>query len=142
VVPFEQTIPDEERDPKVKERLRDPRGGEAPAILAWAVEGCLAWQHEGLAVPDAIRAATQSYRAEMATFSQFIEDQCEERPELWSPSDTMMFAYKCWSTSNGYRYPLGPKRLAERLRALGHLPEKRQGVRGWRGIALKTRSAG
>jgi len=141
VVPFEQTIPEAERDPSVKARLRDPRE-LGPTILAWAVEGCRQWQAEGLRVPEAVRLATEAYRDEMATFSQFIEERCEEREDLWSPSQTLQWDYRCWSTANGYRFPLGPKGLGERLRARGHVPEKRQGTRGWRGIALKARSSG
>jgi hypothetical protein len=28
--------------------------------LRWAVEGCLAWQHHGLGLPDAVRVATDA----------------------------------------------------------------------------------
>ncbi|MGI8515377.1 MAG: phage/plasmid primase, P4 family [Acidimicrobiia bacterium] len=37
--------------------------GEAPGILRWLVEGCLQWQTEGLAEPEAVKAATDRYRA-------------------------------------------------------------------------------
>lgn len=48
-IPFEHTLPKEARDPTVKAALRDPQTAGA-AILAWAVEGCLAWQRHGLQI--------------------------------------------------------------------------------------------
>lgn len=39
-VPFTTVIPPEDRDPDVKRRLSDPAIG-GPAVLAWAVQGCI-----------------------------------------------------------------------------------------------------
>ena len=50
-IPFEHEIPEADQDPKVKATLRDPQIA-GPAIRAWAVKGCLAWQKHGLAVPE------------------------------------------------------------------------------------------
>ena len=135
VVPFDRPIPPQERDPQVKARLRDPSDA-GPAILAWMVQGALKWQREGLREPEAIRAATQSYRSEMATFSQFIEDCCVEGPEQWVASTKLFSTYHGWSLSNGYKFHYGPRRFKEVLRGRGHAPEKRGGTRGWRGIGL------
>ena len=33
----------------------------ARAILAWMVEGCLAWQRDGLNPPAVVRATTEEY---------------------------------------------------------------------------------
>jgi putative DNA primase/helicase len=44
LIPFSITIPPEERDPDLAEKLKDER----PAILAWLIEGCLEWQTVGL----------------------------------------------------------------------------------------------
>jgi hypothetical protein len=37
---------------------------------------------------------------------------------------------------NGQQYPIGPRRVAEALRARGHTPKKQGGKRGWQGLAL------
>src|SRR5215213_6273154 len=42
------------QDPTLSDVLR----GELPGILAWAVDGCLAWQRNGLGTPEAVRVAT------------------------------------------------------------------------------------
>jgi len=53
LIPFEVTIPVEEIDRNLPEKLRD----ELPGILAWAVKGCHAWQRQGLSVPASISTA-------------------------------------------------------------------------------------
>ena len=51
-IPFLKQVPEDERDPEVKARLRD---AERQAVLAWLVQGCLLWQKEGLDEPEAVR---------------------------------------------------------------------------------------
>ena len=58
-IPFTVTIPQNKRDPRLGEKLR----AELPGILAWAIEGCLAWQREGLNPPLLVREATADYLA-------------------------------------------------------------------------------
>jgi putative DNA primase/helicase len=135
LLPFENAVPAEKRDPDVKARLRDPSDG-GPAILAWMVQGALKWKRKGLQEPAVVRAATEAYRSEMATFSQFIEDRCVEGPEEWVASNRLFSYYEGWSKSTGFRFHYGPQRFKELLRGRGHVPEKRGGVRGWRGIGL------
>jgi putative DNA primase/helicase len=49
--------------------------------LRWAVEGCLAWQAEGLEPPLAVTAATREYRAEMDVIARFLTEECVIGPE-------------------------------------------------------------
>ena len=44
LIPFTVTIPEDKRDPYLADKLLAERDG----ILVWAVEGCLAWQRDGL----------------------------------------------------------------------------------------------
>jgi putative DNA primase/helicase len=135
LVPFEASIPEGERDPEVKRQLRSPQVAGS-AILDWAVEGCLKWQRDGLLEPERVRVATRAYQDEMATFAHFVEDECTEGPDLWAASKALLARYGRWCTLNGYRFPLGPKRVAEALRGRGFVPLKRGGERGWQGLAL------
>ncbi|MCZ6885364.1 MAG: phage/plasmid primase, P4 family, partial [Alphaproteobacteria bacterium] len=57
LIPFDVTIPKDERDLHLAEKLKDEWGG----ILQWAVDGCLAWRNEGLNPPAAVREATDQY---------------------------------------------------------------------------------
>jgi len=57
-IPFNVSIPKEERDKKLIQKLR----AELPGILTWAVEGCLGWQSQGLRTPTAVETAVEEYR--------------------------------------------------------------------------------
>jgi putative DNA primase/helicase len=140
-IPFEHTVPATERDPAVKTTLKDPaRGG--PAILAWAVEGCLAWQRERLRIPDAVRAATASYREEQDPLRDFFADCCVFERDAWTPSKALYDAYRVWAERNGFREPLGPPKFGTQLADHGCVQEKRKQSRGWIGIRLQTEEDG
>jgi putative DNA primase/helicase len=135
VMPFAHAIPAEEQDPTLKDYLRDPTQA-GPAVLAWAVEGCLRYQREGLEVPAAVTQATDNYRSAVSTFSQFLEDCCIEGQDHWVSNADLSDAWTGWSAREGQRYPIGQVRIAGILRQRGHVPEKRRGQRGWRGLVL------
>ena len=69
-------IPAAERDKGLAEKLK----AEWPAILRWAIEGCLAWQRDGLQPPAGVQAATEDYLAGEDIIGQWIADCCEEGP--------------------------------------------------------------
>ena len=50
LIPFDVTIPPEQRDKKLAEKLCK----ELPGILNWAIKGCLEWQEHGLVPPSAV----------------------------------------------------------------------------------------
>lgn len=56
-IPFDVVIPEGERDTKLPEKLRE----EFPAILRWAIDGCLEWQRDGLQTPDEIKRASADF---------------------------------------------------------------------------------
>ncbi len=63
-------------------RLRDKLRAEASGILAWLVRGCLAWQEAGgLLPPASVNAATDEYREEEDTVSQFVEGYLVVSPD-------------------------------------------------------------
>lgn len=71
LIPFEVNIPKDKVDKNLKYKLRH----EFPQILAWAVEGCIKWQNEGIEEPDCVRIATSDYKQEMDLIAGFVE-QC------------------------------------------------------------------
>ena len=52
LIPFSYVVPPDRRDKELYSKLID----EAPGILAWAVEGCLAWQDKGLNPPGKVKS--------------------------------------------------------------------------------------
>ena len=57
LIPFTITIPAEERDLGLPDKLK----AEAPGILNWMIDGCLQWQQIGLAPPKVVTDATAAY---------------------------------------------------------------------------------
>jgi putative DNA primase/helicase len=78
LIPFKVTIPKEERDPDLGKKMQ----AEWPGILRWAIEGCLAWQRDGLSPPDAVRQATSDYLADEDSIAAWLAEACEIGPRL------------------------------------------------------------
>ena len=142
-VPFAQTIAKADRNPKVKATLCNPAKA-GPAILAWAVRGCLEWQRRGLAVPDVVRVATDAYRADQDPISEFIEDACRLDANTWTPTRALRNSYQRWCKANEVE-AIGDRAFTQLLKSRGCEAKARSGIRGWRGIELakiETLSAG
>jgi hypothetical protein len=85
LIPFTVTIPPEERDPDLGEKLK----AEWPAILQWMIDGCLEWQKRGLAPPEAVTTATDAYLEAQDAFSAWLDECCERDPNAWERSMTL-----------------------------------------------------
>lgn len=72
LVPFEVTIPKDQIDRSLPQRLL----AEGEGILAWAVEGCRQWRKVGLQRPPEVDAAGDEWKEEMDQVGRFIEDRC------------------------------------------------------------------
>ncbi|HHM12541.1 MAG TPA: DUF3854 domain-containing protein [Planctomycetaceae bacterium] len=101
LIPFTVTIPEKERDPKLTLKLR----AEASGILNWALEGCAAWQQQGLNAPDAVRAATKEYRGEMDVVGRFLDERCRliDGPRIGAT--TLFESLEKWCKSTGEACP-------------------------------------
>lgn len=131
LIPFEVRISDEEMDEHLPDRLRS----ELPGILNWALEGCLAWQQDGLRHPGIVNTATQEYRQEEDVLRDFFEECCivqsraqVRNPDLWS-------AYLEWCERTKERFPLGRKAFSQRLMDRG-FTQVQATAKVWRGIGL------
>jgi putative DNA primase/helicase len=145
-LPFEFTVPKERRDPAVKRTLTNPRIA-GPAILAWAVQGCLDWQAHGLEPPAIVEAATAQYRAEQDPLGDFYEECCVFAFDAWVASKELYEAYIDWTKRTGIRHPLSAQLIGRRLRERNCTDDSRKfprpdgrrtSVRGWKGIGLQT----
>jgi putative DNA primase/helicase len=97
LVPFVVTIPDEQQDKQLPEKLR----AEAEGILAWLVRGCLAWQRDGLGTASAVTAATGEYRTEEDTVGAFLTDRATFSDAYRCRASMLYSAYKCWCERTG-----------------------------------------
>jgi len=113
-VPFAEAIPEEERDPRIKLQLKnDPQAQSA--VLAWALEGCRAWQEQGLAIPERVRIYTDEYRAENDPLADFFEERCVFEPRAVVRRSELRRAYEEWAKENG-EWPVAPRTLAGALK--------------------------
>jgi putative DNA primase/helicase len=135
-ITFGVTIPLEERDGDLKAKLVD----ELPGILRWAVDGCLAWQKQGLDEPLEVTIATESYRTEMDSLQTFIAERCKIDKAVKVMAGDLYREYSEWCEATGER-PLSQKMFAIRI-GEKHVERKRteQGM-FYMGIDLQ-RSAG
>ena len=115
---FEHSIPEWQQDPKIKATLGDPKVA-GPAILAWAVQGCLKWQTEGLEVPLSIRSATEAYRHENDPLREFLQDNCIVSEAATVPVKTLRKGYEDWCDENGVKFSISARNFNDRLRELG-----------------------
>lgn len=122
LVPFDVTIKENMRDPKLLEKLK----AEGAGILNWALGGLRKWGQSGLSVPKKIEDATTAYRDEQDIIGEWLSDHCNTGPGLSAKKDEVYRAYHKWSLENGH-HPLAQKRLTRRLGERGHpiLPDKR-----------------
>jgi putative DNA primase/helicase len=135
-IPFNEQIPEDERDPNVKASLSDPDIA-GPAILAWLVQGCLDWQEKGLNIPDSVKQTTREYRNEMNPLGDFLEERCVLIPEARVTNPELRSAYLEWARKNEITRPLGPKQFSQRLNAMDGVREGKSGsTRYWVGIGL------
>lgn len=129
LVPFEQSFEGRE-DRTLTATLR----AELPGILAWAMRGCLAWQHEGLGHAGAVTRATAEYRTEEDHLGAFLAERCHTGGTV--PAAELRAAYEQWCQETGER-PLSGSALGKRLARRGIQPEKgAKGRRFYRGINL------
>lgn len=120
-VPFTVTIPEAEQDKDLGAKLRQ----ELPGILAWAVRGCLAWQQDGLQVPDVVMRTTGAYRSDMDAFGRFLEERCVRVASATTKVGVLYDAYKAWGAASGEGHLMTLTAMGKRLDDLGFPKEKR-----------------
>jgi P4 family phage/plasmid primase-like protien len=118
--------------------LLDQLNTEAPGILAWAVQGCLQWQQDGLGNPAAVQVATAEYRAEQDVLGAFLDECTEARPDasVSVRAGELFERYRRWADANG-EFPGSNKRFSETLANRGFARANTSKARGFRGLALR-----
>jgi len=133
LVPFTVTIPPEKRDGGLTDRLLAERDG----IMAWAVEGCLAWQREGLRPPACVVEATEEYFEAEDALGRWLEERCVREANARALTAELFNDWKQWAEAAG-EFVGAQRRFSDLLITRG-LQKWRNGmgVRGFQGIGLK-----
>jgi len=132
LVPFTVTIPEEERDLSLGEKLRL----EFPGILAWAIQGCLDWQREGLNPPPVVREATTDYLAAEDAIGRWLDDRCVVRQGCWTTAGALFADWQSWCQQTG-EPGFSQKRFTQQLEARGLERARTSRAKGFNGIGLR-----
>jgi putative DNA primase/helicase len=133
LVPFGVTIPPEERDPGLADKLK----AEWPGILQWMIEGALAWQSSGLKVPPAVRDATDAYLEAEDAFGAWFGECLERRSTAYETTAELFHSWKQWAERAG-EAPGAAKRFSQQMLNRGIEPRRQPGTgrAGFAGIRL------
>jgi putative DNA primase/helicase len=82
---------------------------EAAGIIAWAVDGCLEWQRDGLRPPSEVLEAKEQYRRNEDLLGQFLEDCCELDMEFEVGASNLFDAFVRWFNENLGKNPPSQK---------------------------------
>jgi putative DNA primase/helicase len=137
LIPFTVTIPSDQRDRDLADKLREEWAG----ILQWAVDGCLEWQRTSLNPPAAVLDATADYIADEDSFARWIEDCCLTGRQHWGIGTRLWDSWRNWAERSNERTG-SRKAFAELMKNHGFMPSKSQHVRGYDGIDLTQQSDG
>ena len=119
--------------PTMEERLT----AELPGILAWAVQGGLDWQRDGLGMAAAVQAATASYQADMDVLAAWINDCCVAGKRFEAKAADLYASYTGWCDASGETAE-PQRRFGMRLTERGFTRQRRLAGHFWLGIGLKS----
>ena len=114
LIPFSVTIPQAERDLELGQKLRQ----EWPGILAWAIDGCVAWYRDGLNPPTIVRDATAAYLANEDHIARWLEECCQTGKREYAKSRLLYQSYSVWCTANNEK-PLNSKDFGADMQCRG-----------------------
>ena len=134
LVEFGITIPEAQRDPQLLEKLK----AEGPGILNWMLSGLREYQHNGLVIPNTVKAATDAYRSDMDILGEWLHDACDLKAGAVTNKDTIYDSYRVWAARGGHGQ-LSKSKLTRRLRDRGVTVAADR--RNYNGIQLKDQQA-
>ncbi len=135
MIPFTVTIPPEQRDKKLTEKLIAENCG----ILNWLIQGYAMWRKEGLSEePKVIREANAEYRMDMDVVGTFVNDCLEIDASLkWRLNNTLLYnTYIKWCNANN-EHIRSQKWLTIQMSEKGFKRFMSCGQRLWLGLVLK-----
>ncbi|MHB9131163.1 MAG: phage/plasmid primase, P4 family [Armatimonadota bacterium] len=134
LIPFLVRIPDEEKDPDLKDKLK----AQLPGIFAWAVRGCRLWleRRKQLDPPSCVLEATQQYRSDMDKLARFFAECCHVAQGIEVPAKRLYDRYVQWCDENHER-AVSHTAFGRELTSRGFTQAKRRDSVYRLGIALR-----
>jgi putative DNA primase/helicase len=103
------------------------------------VDGCIAWQRDGLARPRSVIDATDEYFAEQDVLAQWAADRCERGAGFGESNPALFASWRRFALEQGEE-PRNVKWLGSMLEHHGFARDKDCGLfrgRGFRGIRVR-----
>jgi putative DNA primase/helicase len=132
LIPFTVTIPPDQRDTSLGDRLKE----EWPGILSWAIEGCIEWQDKGLAAPKAVVDATAKYLEAEDGIHTWIDEECERDHRAFTTSGSLYASWKAWADRSGENAG-SMKAFSQNLEKRGFEYRAKRDGRGFIGLRIK-----
>jgi putative DNA primase/helicase len=99
------------------------------------IEGCLAWQRDGLNPPAAVRDATAEYLEAEDAIATWLADCCTIDPDARESSTELFRSWSAWA--NLAKEPVGSQRaFCQKLEARFR-PHRTKKERGFLGLRIK-----
>jgi putative DNA primase/helicase len=131
LVLFAVTIPAEERDPQLPERLAAEGGG----ILNWMIEGCLEWQKHGLGECRVVQEATSAYLDAEDGLGSWLQECCVRDQSASASSSALFASWRKWAEQAG-EFVGTIKTFSQALEARGCRRTRTRMGSEFRGLAL------
>jgi putative DNA primase/helicase len=139
LIPFTVTIPADQRDPALPDKLRD----EWPGILQWAIDGTLEWRRTGLNAPAAVISATNAYLDAEDDTASWIGECCIEDRAIEASSSDLYASWKAWAERTGRVGGAGSqKAFSQAIEDKGYSKDKRRTGMVFGGLRLNPQDAG
>jgi putative DNA primase/helicase len=119
-------IPENERDPEVKNKVRE----EGPGILTWALEGQRRVKKRGgFLIPKTVKDATEEFGLTNDVPKSFVQEACLTGKQCEEQANPLYKAYRHYCLEHGHQ-PMSAKSVAKEWKRLGF------GTRGLHGRTL------
>ena len=101
------------------------------------IQGCVDWQRQGLAPPQAVSKATAEYLQAEDTLASWIDDCCDRASEAWTSTTELYSAWKSWAERSS-EHAGSLKGFSQKIADRGFTAHRLNTGRGFVGLRLKT----
>ena len=131
-------IPEEERDPEIKKKVKE----EGPGILTWALEGQRRVKKRGgFLIPKAVKNATEEFGLSNDVAKTFVREACITGEECEEQSLLLYRAYRHYCLEHGHQ-PMSAKSVAKEWKRLGFGTRGLHGRTVYKGVKVDPKWIG
>lgn len=133
LIPFDNVVPSNKRDPKLGERLEK----EASGILNFLIEGARMYFNDEIREPQAVREATNSYLGDQDSITSFLQDCTVQSNGCTVGKGDLYDAYVSYCTDEAVE-AVAKGEFGRILKKMNYTDTRKTGERQWKGLRLAT----